>query len=101
MSGYGHMMDGYGGGYGHMGGYSGFDGLGGLESFGGLLVLAVVVVVVIILINYLQNANRAGAAAAHTPAGNSSAINILNDKFARGEITEDEYKHKKSEILRI
>ena len=99
MSGYGHMMDGYGGGYGHMGSYSGFGGFGGLESLGGLILLAIVVVAVIFLINYL-NTNRPSMAAANASTGYSNnAISILNEKFARGEITEEEYKSKKTAIL--
>jgi uncharacterized membrane protein len=57
-------------------------------------------VAVIFLMNYLRNTNRPGMAAANQSINHSNEINILNEKFAQGDINEDEYKRKKSEILK-
>lgn len=75
MMGYGYGMMGYG--------------------WGWFMMIGVVVLTVlgiVSLINYLQLSSRTSC---HS---NSNALNILNERYARGEITEEEYNQKKSQL---
>lgn len=56
-------------------------------------VLVIVVLVIFALSRYLQNSGS-------TSQNNSSskAIEILDERYARGEITDEEYKKKKAEM---
>lgn len=77
MMGYGYGMMGYG--------------------WGWFMMIGVVVLTVlgiVALINYLQLSFKTSG----HPNGN--ALNILNERYARGEITEEEYNQKKSLLKR-
>lgn len=94
----GGMMGGYGYGYG--------PGIGGGFGWMGIIGMAVNVLIwigIIVLVVYLIRRLTGGQFHAHNvaSAGNSSssALNILNERFARGEITADEYKQMKQELL--
>ena len=81
-----------------------------------LVVLALVVLAIIALIRYIRSTNRDFNTAAHRavptatvpPAGATqygapvvdSALQILNERYARGELSDEEYRAKKAEILR-
>lgn len=81
-------MMGYGGyGYGMMG-----YGWGWLMMIG---VIALTILGIVALVRYLQHSSRPN----YQPAGNN-ALNILNERYAKGEITEEEYRSKKAEITR-
>lgn len=58
-------------------------------------VVAFTILGVVALVRYLHNSGRPN----YQSAGNN-ALNILNEKFAKGEISEEEYKSKKAEIKR-
>lgn len=79
-------MMGYGG-YGMMG-----YGWGWLMMIG---VVALTILGIVALVRYLQNLGRPN----YQSAGNN-ALNILNERYAKGEISEEEYKSKKAEIKR-
>lgn len=75
MMGYGYGMMGYG---------------WGLFMMTGVVVLTVLGIVA--LINYLQPSSKTNG------RSNNNALNILNDRYARGEISEEEYNQKKIQI---
>ena len=56
-----------------------------LMTAGNLLVWALVVVVVIVLVRYLRRS---------TPGGRAAAEELLAERFARGEIDEQEYRER-------
>jgi putative membrane protein len=62
-----------------------------------LAVLAVVVLGIIALVRYIRVTGRAHKI--EMPPANS-ALQILNERYAKGEIAEDEYRAKKAEIMK-
>ncbi|WMJ77783.1 MULTISPECIES: SHOCT domain-containing protein [unclassified Sedimentibacter] len=75
MMGYGYGMMGYGWGW--------FIMIGAVV----LTVLGIVA-----LINYFQLSTKTNG------RSNNNALNILNERYARGEITEEEYNQKKTQL---
>ncbi|HKB60858.1 MAG TPA: SHOCT domain-containing protein [Gallionellaceae bacterium] len=67
-------------------------GLGGM-GFGMLLFWGLVIVVLIILLGNLW-----GPRGSATPSREKSALDILNERYARGEIEQEEYEQKKRDI---
>ena len=65
----------------HMG-----DGWGWLMGIGWILVVTLLVVLVVVLVRH--DAPREGT-------GRSSAESLLSERFARGEIDEDEYRRRR------
>lgn len=63
----------------------------GLMSFGMVLIWALVIIGVVIVIRYLVRADRRSVSA---PSGPRPAELILAERFARGEIDEDEYRQR-------
>ena len=63
----------------------------------GLAVLVLIVLGVIALIRYLHNSNTKEN---HTPTSISvsNALNILDERYAHGEINDQEYATKKAEL---
>ena len=93
------MMRGYnfGGFEGHMGGFG-----GGAMFFGGLIVLALLVIGVVLIVRLLKP-KHFGADHSYQNMGNSpqnldSAMRILNERYAQGEISDEEYATKKIEL---
>lgn len=79
-------MMGYGGyGYGMMG-----YGWGWLMMLGTLIII---VLAAVALVRYLQRTNQNDI---HSSHGNASSI--LDERYAKGEITDEEYRKKKAEI---
>lgn len=76
MMGYGYGMMGYGWGW--------------LMMIG---IAALTILGIVALLRYLQKSGKQN----YRTAGNS-ALNILNERYAKGEISEEEYKNKKAEI---
>lgn len=85
MMGYGY---GYGPGWGMMGGYGGFG-----MIFGLAMLIAVIALVVWVV-------RSAGPAGMHylPPSRRSPGLDVLEERYARGEITRDEYLEKKRDI---
>lgn len=76
MMGYGYGMMGYGWGW--------------LMMIG---IAALTILGIVALVRYIQQSGKS-----NYPAAGNSALNILNERYAKGEITEEEYKSKKTEI---
>lgn len=65
-------------------------------GWGGLMMICLIVLIilgVVFLIRYLQPAGKENYRGVE-----NNALNILNERYAKGEITEEEYKRKKAEI---
>lgn len=74
--------------------YGGYGMMG--YGWGWLMMLGTIVLIVlgvVVLVRYLQRSNHTGIHSVH-----SNAIDILNEKYAKGEITDEEYRKKKAEI---
>lgn len=88
------MMGGYGGfgmGSGMMGGYGGF----GMMIFGVIVLIAIIALVV-----WLVRSVATPAAHQLPPRERQSAgLDVLEERYARGEIKRDEYLEKKRDIL--
>ena len=71
----------------------------GLWMIGGLLFLIALIVVVVWVVNTLMRADRAPRG----PSGDPSpprATEILRERFARGEITEEQFEQAKKVLAR-
>ncbi|MTI48710.1 SHOCT domain-containing protein [Sporosalibacterium faouarense] len=67
---------------------------------GSLLKVAIVVAIVVIIVKVLQN-NKRNDNSSYKPMGNTHsnrAIEILKERYARGEIDEEEYKSKLNQL---
>lgn len=83
-------MMGYGGyGYGMMG-----------YGWGWIMMLGILIIVVLIIFALVRYLQHSGNISRNISSNNPSnrAIDILNERYARGEISDDEYKRKKAEI---
>lgn len=78
-------------------------GFGGVAMFfGGLVFLALLVVGVVLLVRFLKP-KHVGTDNSFQNAGNAfqnvdSAMRILNERYAQGEISDEEYATKKIEL---
>jgi putative membrane protein len=87
----------FGGFEGHMGGFG-----GGAMLFGGLIFLALLVVGIIVVIRLLKP-RQAGTNNSFHNTDNlfqnvDSAMRILNERYAKGEMPDEEYATKKAEL---
>ena len=74
-----------------------WDGGYGMMIFGPffmMLMLAVVIVAVFILVRWFGGPLH-GTTPPHQASSDQAALNILNERFARGEINKDEYEEKR------
>jgi putative membrane protein len=74
-----------------------WDGGYGMMIFGPffmMLMLAVVIVAVFLLIRWLGGPWH-GTTPPHQASSDQTALNILKERFARGEINKDEYEEKR------
>jgi len=95
-------------------GFFAFNGLcGGLGSggifmvIGGLLLLTLFIVGIVVLIRALTSSHHPTVSGNTPPAPNvpdvqnlGNALTILNERYARGEINEEEYAAKKANLRR-
>ncbi len=73
-----------------------------MMGFGGGFVLWVIVALVICLVVYLIVRGTQHHASSHAETikdDQSVALKILNERYAKGEITDEEYKTKKMNLL--
>lgn len=88
MSGYGYFpMMGY---YGH-----GWGGMGWMMIFGGIFWLALLILAVFFIV-WVVRGSRQGAGPA--PQQRSAGLKILEERYARSEISREEYLQKKADI---
>jgi len=69
---------------------------GGIAMIIGLIVL---VVLIVILMNWARNGRIQSAPPGFGLHSNSEALRILNERYARGEISDDDYRRMKNELL--
>lgn len=84
MGGYG--MNGYG-----MGGFGGSFGFGGIFM---ILVWVLIIAGIVMLVKWLLTSYGAGGRS----GGRSNALDILKERYARGEIDEQEYQKRKRDL---
>lgn len=71
----------------------GFGAVGWLWMLGGLLVTAGVVICVVVLVWALVNAGRSRVAQPPRPPEPPTPLDILRERYARGDISEEEFEH--------
>jgi len=64
-----------------------------------VLFWGLVIAGIVVLVRYLTGARQGGPPAAHSDRGRPSAEELLDERFARGEIDQDEYTRRR-ELLR-
>jgi len=68
---------------------------------GGMFMMLIPIVLVLITMYAIYKlTNHSNNNVHHNNTGSNSALNILNERFARGEIAEEEYKQKRNMILK-
>lgn len=82
--GYGY---GYGPQWGMMGGYGGF----------GMIIWLIVLIAIVALVVWLVR-SQGSSGMHHLPPRRSSGIDVLEERYARGDINRDEYLQKKKDI---
>ena len=85
-------MMGYGPEWGMMGGWGG----GGFGPFGMIIWLVILVAIVAGIVWLIRAVVPGGTD--HLPARRSSGLDVLEERYARGEINQDEYLQKKRDI---
>lgn len=69
---------------------------------GGLIVIGIIALIIYALVRATNASGRSGSSAPHETQNESAsrALAVLAERYARGEITDEEYKQKKVEITR-
>ncbi len=89
-------MWGYGPQWGMMGGYGGYGGWG----FGLIhMVFWVVILIAVVAGVVWFTRSMAGTPPPHAAGRRSAGLDVLEERYARGEINRDEYLQKKQDIL--
>jgi len=91
------MGYGYGPGWGMMGGWGGYGGYG--YGIFGMIIWIVILVGIVALVVWLVRSVAAPGMHPHPPPRRSSGLDVLEERYARGEINRDEYLQKKKDIL--
>lgn len=87
------MMGGYGGyGYGHMLGYGGF-------GFGWIFTLIIWILIVWAIVSFVRAASGKGHSDWHLHEKEDSASKIIKERFAKGEITKEEFEKMKKDLM--
>ena len=97
MMGYWYNDDFLGRGYYGMG-YGGFNGAALAGWIIGILVIVLVIVGIIALVHYLQKNSTNNTKIITSAPDINNSLNILNERYARGEINDQEYTAKKAEL---
>lgn len=73
-----------------------------LMLFGGLLVIGIIGLIIYALVRVASTSGKSSSSAPHERQydTNSRALAVLAERYARGEINDEEYKQKKSEIIK-
>ena len=76
---------------------------------GGLILVGLIILVIFLIMRYLKNTNDAGGSGysgysrtsgSEQPDPAARALSILAERYAKGEISDEEYRQKKAEILK-
>lgn len=65
----------------------------GLGLFMMICMIALTILAVVALVRYLHQSDKP-----HNQIAQNNALNILNERYAKGELTEEEYRNKKKQI---
>lgn len=84
------MGYGYGPQWGMMGGYGGFGGFG-------MIIWVVILIAIVALVVWLVR-SPVSSGMHQLPPRRSSGLDVLEERYARGEINRDEYLQKKKDI---
>ena len=73
-----------------------------LMLVGGLIVIGIIALIIYALVRATNVSGKSGSSTPHETQNESTsrALAVLAERYARGEITDDEYKQKKIEITR-
>ncbi len=78
------------------------DDWGGMHGYGGwwslLVMLGVLLLLIVTAVLLAVSLGRSGSAAPPRAGGGSTADRLLDERFARGEIDEEEYRHRRAVI---
>jgi putative membrane protein len=89
------MGYGYGPGWGMMSGYGGY----GYGPFGLIIWFVILFAIVALVVWLVRSLTGAGMHQHLPPPRRSSGLDVLEERYARGEINRDEYLQKKKDIL--
>lgn len=84
------MGYGYGPGWGMMGGYGGYGGFG-------MFIWPIILIAIVALVVWLVR-STAASGMHNVPTRRSSGLDVLEERYARGEINRDEYLQKKRDL---
>jgi putative membrane protein len=87
------MGYGYGPQWGMMGGYGGYGGYGAF----GMIIWVIILIAIVALVVWLVR-SLAGPSAQHMPPRRSAGLDVLEERYARGEISRDEYLETKRDL---
>jgi putative membrane protein len=90
------MRYGFGAGFGHMGFFGGF-----IMMFIGLLVIGLLIYGLVLLSRHSRSNQSGFTQTFPSTASASNALDILNQRYAKGEIEDDEYTRKKTALTRL
>ncbi|MCU4719420.1 SHOCT domain-containing protein [Halapricum hydrolyticum] len=93
-SGYGGMGGGYGGTSAAMGGTFGGSGLGSL------LVIVAIVIAAVLAIGYLRSGSTPKGTGKHSSSGQADALATLRERYARGDLSDDEFERRRETLSR-
>ncbi len=88
------MMWGYGPDYGMMGGYGGYGMMGGF----GMIIWFVFLIALVAGVVWVVRQGGIAGHPHHLPPRRSAGLDVLEERYARGEINRDEYLEKKKDI---
>lgn len=73
-----------------------------LMLVGGLIVIGIIALIIFALVRAANVSGRSGSSTPHETQNESTsrAMAVLAERFARGEITDEEYRQKKIEITK-
>jgi putative membrane protein len=91
------MGYGYGPGWGMMGGWGGYG--YGFGLFHAVVWIVILIAVVALIVWLVRSLTGSGAQHHGPPPRRSAGLEVLEERYARGEINRDEYLQKKKDIL--